>query len=322
MSLVRVLILSNPSHMPSTKYRILPFLPLFRRDGIDVDHVDIPEGLWDRWNILGRVADFDVVLLQKRLLPTWQYYPLRKRARALVYDYDDPIMLTRSDKRIAVCRTRRRRFRAVAATADAVVCHVGSESFAHEYGARKVHTISTSVDLGHWSPKTSWSSGGGLTLGWLGTASNIGNLRDIAPALAGHKLRIVAEQTLDLPGVDVEFVKWDAATEAAQVRSFDVAVAPLPDDHWSRSKMPLKILHYFASAVPVVATSIGGVPTVIRDGENGFLAGDWKGKIGMLRDPALRERIGRAGRATVETSYTIEAAYGKLKGVLESVARR
>lgn len=318
---VRVLILSNPSYMPSTKYRILALLPLFRRDGIEVEHVDIPEGLLDRWRLLGRVADFDVVLLQKRLLPTWQYTPLRKKARALVYDYDDPIVLTRTESRIAVCRTRRRRFRAVASTADAVVCHVGAESFAHEYGARNVHTISTSVDLGHWAPKTSWTSGG-LTLGWLGTASNIGNLRDIAPALAGCKLRIVAEQTLDLPGVDVEFVKWDPDTEAAHVRSFDVAVAPLPDDLWSRSKMPLKILHYFASAVPVVATSIGGVPTVIKDGENGFLAGDWKEKIGRLRDPALRERIGRAGRATVEAGYTIETAYAKLKGVLESVARR
>lgn len=321
MALVRVLILSNPSHMPSTKYRILPFLPLFRRDNIEVEHVDIPEGLLERWKILGRVAEFDVVFIQKRLLPTWQYYPLRKRARALVYDYDDPIVLSRNDERIIVCRTRRRRFRAVATTADAIVCHVGSESFAHEYGARNVHTISTAVDLGHWEPKTSWASGG-LTLGWLGTASNIGNLRDIAPALAGHKLKIVAEQTLDLPGVEVEFLKWDAATEAAHVRSFDVAVAPLPDDLWSRSKMPLKILHYFASAVPVVATSIGGVPTVIRDGENGFLAGDWKEKIGRLRDPALRERMGRAGRATVEASYTVETAYAKLKGVFESVVRR
>ena len=86
--------------------------------------------------------------------------------------------------------------------------------------------------------------------------------------------------------------------------------------------MPLKILHYFASAVPVVATPIGGVTSVIRDGENGLLAGPWKEKIEMLRDPALRERLGRAGRTTVEGGFTVEAAYAKLKGVLESVARR
>lgn len=317
---MRVLILSNASTMPSTQYRVLPFLPLFRRDGVEVEHYDIPDGLLERWRILGRVAEFDVVLLQKRLLPTWQYHPLRKRAKALVYDYDDPIHLSRNEKRIIVCRTRRRRFRAVATTADAIVCHVGSESIARDYGARNVHTISTSVDLDHWTPKTSWGSSG-LTLGWLGSAGNLANLRDIAPALAGHKLKIVADQTLDLPGVDVEFLKWDPATEAAHVRSFDVAIAPLPDDPWSRNKMPLKILHYFASAVPVVATSIGGVPSVVRDGENGFLAGDWKEKIEKLRDPALRERVGRAGRATVESSYTIPAAYAKLKAVLESVAR-
>jgi hypothetical protein len=59
---------------------------------------------------------------------------------------------------------------------------------------------------------------------------------------------------------------------------------------------------------------------VIRDGENGLLAGDWKEKIERLRDPALRERLGRAGRKTVETSFTIDAAYAKLKSVLDSVS--
>ena len=77
-----------------------------------------------------------------------------------------------------------------------------------------------------------------------------------------------------------------------------------------------------AAAVPVIATDLGGVRGVIRDGENGFLAGDWKEKIERLRDPATRERLGRAGRATVESTFTIDAAYAKLKSVLESVERR
>lgn len=317
---MRLLILSHPPDTPSTRHRILPFLPLFQRDGIEVERHDIPGGLAGRWSLLRRVGEFDVVLYQKRLLPAWQFRALRRRAKALVYDFDDPMVYSRDGGTVTLSSTRVGRFRAVCAAADAVVCHAGSEPLAREYGAANVHTVPTSVDLARWSPKTSWTSDR-LTLGWLGSAGNLPNLRGIAPALTGHKLRIVADQTLDLPGVEVEFVKWDAATEAAHVRTFDVALAPLPDDPWSRTKMPYKILNYFAAAVPVIATRLGGVTAVIRDGENGLLAGDWKEKIEQLRDPAARERLGRAGRATVESSFTLEAAYAKLKGVLESVRR-
>ena len=318
---VRVLILSHPPDTPSTRYRILPFLPLFERDGIQVERLDVPAGLMDRWQVLRRVPDFDVVLHQKRLLPPWQFRALKRRARALVYDFDDPMVYNRENGRVSLSSTRARRFRCALAQADAVVCHAGSESLAREYGATNVHTIPTSVDLSRWTPKDSWSSPR-LTLGWLGSASNLGNLREIAPALAGQRLKIVADQTLELPGVDVQFVKWDAATEAAQVRSFDVALAPLPDDPWSRAKMPFKILHYFAAAVPVVASGLGAVASVIRDGENGLLAGDWKACLSRLGDPALRERLGRGGRRTVEADFTIEAAYAKLKSLLKSLARR
>jgi glycosyltransferase involved in cell wall biosynthesis len=318
---VRVLILSHPPDTPSTRHRILPFLPLFQRDGIHVERLDIPSALMERWKILRRVGDFDVVLHQKRLLPPWQFRALRRRAKALVYDFDDPMVYNRQNGHVTLSATRARRFRVALAQADAVVCHAGSEALAREYGAAHVHTIPTSVDLARWTPKDCWTSPR-LTLGWLGSAGNLANLRDIAPALAGHRLKIVADQSLELPGVDVEFVKWDSASEAGQVRSFDVALAPLPDDPWSRAKMPFKILHYFACAVPVVATGLGAVASVIRDGENGLLAGDWKACLAKLNDPALRERLGRAGRKTAEADFTIDAAYAKLKALLQSLATR
>jgi glycosyltransferase involved in cell wall biosynthesis len=317
---MRVLMLTHTVDTPSTRLRMLPLLPLFKRDGVEVEHLEIPSGLLDRWKILRRAPDFDVILHQKRLLPPWQMRALKRRAKALVYDFDDPMIYSREGGTVTVSKTRVGRFRAAMASADAVVCHAGSDGLAREYGATNVHVISTPVDLGRWPMKTDWASPA-LTLGWLGSGSNLPNLKAIAPALAGRKLRIVADAPVELPGVDVEFLKWDAATEAEQVRGFDVALAPLPDDLWSRSKMPYKILPYFASGVPVVATGLGAVAGVIRDGENGLLAGDWKAQIARLEDAGLRERLGRAGRKTVEADFTVEAAYKKLKALFESLVR-
>jgi glycosyltransferase involved in cell wall biosynthesis len=317
---VRVLILSHPVDTPSTKYRILQFLPLFRRDGIEVERADLPSGAWARWRLFRRAREADVVLHQKRLLPAWQFRLLRKHARALLYDFDDPMPYSREGDRVELSPTRVKRFRAVLGLADAVaVNHAGTEALAREYGARDVHVIPTSVDLSRWRRRESWGTER-LTLGWVGTPANLPNLREIAGALKGRRLKLVTDEPLELPGVETEFVRWDFATEPEQVRSFDVALAPLPDDAWSRGKMPFKILYYFAAGVPVIASARGAVETVIRDGENGLLAGDWAAKIAALEDAGLRERLGCAGRRTVEAEFAIESAYAKLKALLERLA--
>ena len=316
---VRVLILGHGADTPSTRTRVLQYLPFFKKDGIEVERLDLPSGLYGRWKVFGRCAEFDVVLHQKRLLPAWQFRALRRRAKRLVYDFDDPMIYARSDGRVTLSSTREKRFREILSIADAVTVHAGSDGLAREYGARNVHVVPTPIDLSRWSAKVSWASPR-LTLGWAGTAAHVGNLRDIATALRGRGVRIVADVSCEIPGADVEFVPWTLEGEPDAVRSFDVALAPLPDDPWSRWKMPYKILTYFAAGVPVVASRLGAVGSVIRDGENGLLAGDWDSCFRRLEDPAVRERIGRAGRATVEREFSVEVCYAKLKALLASLA--
>jgi len=62
---------------------------------------------------------------------------------------------------------------------------------------------------------------------------------------------------------------------------------------------------------PVVATSFGGSPEVVLDGESGFVRNPFDveafaGAIAaLLDDPALRARMGRAGRARLEAHFTM-----------------
>jgi glycosyltransferase involved in cell wall biosynthesis len=63
---------------------------------------------------------------------------------------------------------------------------------------------------------------------------------------------------------------------------------------------------------PVVATSFGGSPEVVRDGTTGFVENPFDveafaAKVArLLRDPALRATMGAAGRARLLESFTIE----------------
>ncbi|NDJ60838.1 MAG: glycosyltransferase family 4 protein [Chloroflexi bacterium] len=68
-----------------------------------------------------------------------------------------------------------------------------------------------------------------------------------------------------------------------------------------------------ACARPVVSTRRGGPTETVADGETGFLvdprdaAGLARHVIALLRDPDLRARMGRAGRARVEARFSAEA---------------
>jgi glycosyltransferase involved in cell wall biosynthesis len=317
---MRVLFLTHGAGTPSTRYRVLPYLPRLAKDGIEGVRADIPSGLPARWRLFRLASRFDAVVYQKRLIPAWQFRILRRAARVLLYDFDDPMIYSRRGDRVVRSATRVRRFEAALALADAVlVNHAGTEAMAREYGARRVHRVPTPVDLTGWSLKSSWAADRPV-LGWAGTEGNLPALRAIAKALRGRRLRILSDASIDLPGVEVECRAWDAATEPEQIRTFDIALAPLEDNAWSRAKMPYKILTYFAAGVPVVASRLGAVASVIRDGENGLLAGDWEEQIGRLgRDAALRERLGRAGRRTVEGAYDLDTVYGAFRDLLRSL---
>jgi glycosyltransferase involved in cell wall biosynthesis len=75
---------------------------------------------------------------------------------------------------------------------------------------------------------------------------------------------------------------------------------------------PVSAIESLAGGRPVVATRVGGVPDVVRDGKDGFLveAGNVDGLADRLAqlaaDAALRARMGAAGRERVLARYSVE----------------
>jgi glycosyltransferase involved in cell wall biosynthesis len=79
-----------------------------------------------------------------------------------------------------------------------------------------------------------------------------------------------------------------------------------------REGLPNVVLEAMAMEVPVVATRVAGVPRLIEHEENGLLVdvGDTD-QLGstiarLLADGALRDRLGEAGRRTVESRFSFE----------------
>ena len=78
--------------------------------------------------------------------------------------------------------------------------------------------------------------------------------------------------------------------------------------------------------VPVVATSVGGVPEVVQDGVNGLLVapgrpGEFADLLRRLLDEdGLRDRLAAAAKPSVEANSS-EAIYVRLEAFLAGAAR-
>ena len=162
-----------------------------------------------------------------------------------------------------------------------------------------------------------------FVVGWIGRMTGVKRTNDVLLAL--KRLR---EQDVDAAlcmvgdGPDREPIER-RASELGIVRhcyflGYQEEVAPyyavfdamiLPSGN---EGTPVSAIEALASGRPVVATRVGGVPDVVRDGEDGFLVepGDVEQLAARLaqlaRDPELRERMGHAGRERVLPRYAVD----------------
>ena len=75
---------------------------------------------------------------------------------------------------------------------------------------------------------------------------------------------------------------------------------------------PISIMEAMAMGLPVVASTVGGIPDLVRHGEDGFLhdAADVQGMaqsiVTLVDDAELRARLGSAGRKRVREEFSLQ----------------
>jgi glycosyltransferase involved in cell wall biosynthesis len=332
---VKVLFITQKKDAPSTKWRLLQFIPHFEKAGVSCTVEEMPAGLVARLSQAKRAAGYDVTVLQKRLLPKLLLNRLRKNARALVFEFDDVVTLKRSDEGgIRESPTKDRRFRRTVRLADAIITTndtLAEHARRNGADAERVHVLPTVIDLARWSPRVASAETRAVTVGWMGTPSNLPSVEIVHTPLVRLcrrydllNVKIVCESSLALDGVRLLHKPFSPEEEVSDVRSFDLAIAPLVEDPWTRGKVSTKLLAYFGAGLPVVASDVNANRLYIRDGENGFLVGtlgQWEEKIArLIDDPSLRRSVGEKARESAEKQFSLSAALPRYLALFEKLA--
>ena len=314
---------------PSTRIRLTQMAPHLESRGLSCRVVAYPRGARARRAFGASLAAGDVVLIH-RARPTareahwWQSLPVRR-----IYDFDDAVMWGRRRglRGVLTRRNRSAGFARALACVDAATC--GNAFLAAQCGDLPTAVVPSAValDVPCHTPRALATP---FRVGWVGRTTNLRYVRELGAALAELARRValevvcVSDDALALPGCRVVNIRWTPEGEATAVATFDAGIMPLSlDDPWSRGKCSYKLLQYMAAGVPAVGSDVGMNADLIQHGRNGLLAGsarDWADALASLAaDPALRARLGHAGRETAQ-GYGYSAIADRLAAFVSRVA--
>lgn len=341
---------------PSQRYRLEQWEPLLRERGVDITYASfedeelhallykpgmirkklqlVTRGLGRRLSLVRRVKDYDLVYILREaalLGPPVFERLIAHSGVPMVFDFDDAIFVSyRSPSNGYLSYLK---FASKTKTICRIASHVmvGNPSLA-EYARQvndRVTVIPSTIDTERYRVPERKYNGGPVVIGWTGSYSTVQHLDTIRGALKklaekeSFSLRVIGPSAYECPPVDVEARRWRAETEVEDLSDVDIGMMPLPEDRWTKGKCGMKALQFMGLGIPTICSPVGVNTDIIQDDQNGFIAAtedEWVEKLTrLLRSAELRQRLGHAGRVTVEEKYSAITQAPRVYEIFKSV---
>lgn len=327
---MKVLFLIQGFSVAASRYRVLQYIPYLESKGVEAKVSLYPRTLKENFRFFNQLSQYDIVFLQRKRFSQPRLALLRRKAKRIVYDFDDSVMYRNSKAEDPLSSTRRRRFVQMIKNSDFVIA--GNEFLKSQVLPlnQNVEVIPTAIIEERYQLKTYSAQPARVILGWIGDHGSMHYLEKMRPIFEkiGEKypfveLKIVCDTFFDCDRMKVIKKNWSSEEEVTDLQGFDIGLMPLVDDPWSWGKCGLKIIQYQGVGVPVVCTPVGINKDLVEDGANGFWAKtpkEWEEKLSLLiENPQLREQMGREGRRRVLRDYTDQVCAPRLFSILNRV---
>ena len=319
---------------PSFRYRMLSLVGALEAAGWTVHLETYPSGryglrTWERRALLTRSS---VVVLHQIKLSDVEARLFAAFAPRLIFDFDDAIYV-RKPRRLGEPAGdswwRRRKFAATCRAVDVIVA--GNDVLARAAApyAHRLVILPTALDTSVYRATTA-TQDDPPTIAWVGSPENLVYLEILHPALArlsarypSLRLKVICSKFPDWSDVRIDPVVWSPASEIAALASAHIGVMPLTDDEWSRGKCAFKLLQYMAASLPCVASPVGANTEAVLEDQTGYYArnaAEWEQALErLIRSPALRAQLGAAGRAHVQSRYSVANYQANYIALFESL---
>jgi len=281
---------------------------------------------YNNFRILNSSPKVDVVFIQKAILPISVQKKLANLNPNIIFDFDDALYAAPKIYNVEGFLNILQLSKLV------VIENKYNERYVHNYNKNTL-IITGPIDCKKYDMKRAQVNEL-FTIGWIGSPSTTYYLDIIKGPLLRFKekygnvfqLNLVGASEVDFGDIIVNKFKWSLETENDLLSQFDVGVAPLYDDEWSRGKGGYKILQYMAKGIPPIVSPVGINSDIVVHGINGFHAiteEDWFASFEKLfLDKKLYDNIALNARKTVQDNYSVEHyAPALLSGIMAVLPR-
>jgi glycosyltransferase involved in cell wall biosynthesis len=285
---------------------------------------------------------FDLVYERHALFASAAMRVARSTGVPGVLEVNAPLVEEQAAHRVLINRRGAERHRTAAFAAASVITAVsrslGATLNLRPEAAGKVVVVPNGVDPARFPAPAPREPGRPFTVAFVGTLKPWHGLDVLVDAFSllrrqVHDARLLvigdgpgrAPLELALAGVGAaDAAHLPGAVAPADVGRLlagaDAAVAPYPGDD-ANYFSPLKVFEGMAAGLPVVASRVGQLPELIRDGRTGLLVapGDPEALAASLVElahaPARRARIGAAAREHVLREHTWDGVVRRVLGL-------
>lgn len=187
-------------------------------------------------------------------------------------------------------------------------------------------------------PKPVTDKGAPVIIGYIGSNTHQVDLELIGPALLeilkrfgdrvllkiwGPRPPEILQQQLNVQQVPLALYDYAAYANYLSEEICDIAIAPLEDHPFNRSKSSLKYLEYSALGLAGVYSKLPPYEEIIKQGENGYLATspqEWSEKLSQLiEDPDLRYEMSVNAQKTIKDGWLLSQNTAHLETYFENL---
>jgi glycosyltransferase involved in cell wall biosynthesis len=355
---VLAIVHSQYDTVPGQRFRLEQWEYLLKEKGVEITYSpfeteELRKILYQSGNILQKIRSvamnmkrrrselsslerFDLVYVFREAAligPAWFERKIARSGVPMIFDFDDAVFVaykSPSNGYLSYLKFPQKTGTICRHSAWVMAGNDYLADYARQFN-QNVTIVPTTIDTEKYQPITEYAKDK-LVIGWSGSHSTAQYLDTVAAVfqdLARERdfvFKVIGAPKYDLDKVNVSAVPWQSATEVEDLLEMDIGIMPMPDDLWSQGKCGLKALQYMALGIPTICSPIGVNAKIIQDGENGFLAAskdEWIEKLRRLMDSVeLRQKLGQAGRKTVEQEYSAKVVAPKVFDIFNSVVKK